>query len=75
MRSIRLHHFTSRGFTIDTTDYFPVFIKYDNYFATDKQLPMQISYRVINETTLNVFYQKFSGLNGIKWIPMKARLN
>ena len=51
-----LNHFKSGVFTIDTSDHCPVFITYDKYFATEKLLPVQISYRVINETKLNNCY-------------------
>ena len=40
--------------------YFLQFINYDNYFKTDKLPPMQIRYRLVNETTLNKLYHKFS---------------
>ena len=55
-----LNNFKSGIFTIDISDHLPIFIKYDNYFDTDKIPPKQIRYRVMNETTLNNFYQKFS---------------
>ena len=56
----KLNNFKSGIFTIDISDHLPIFIKYDNYFDTDKIPPKQIRYRVMNETTLNNFYQKFS---------------
>ena len=38
----------------------PVLIRYTNYFATDKLLPIQFGYRVINGTLLNDSYQVIS---------------
>ena len=61
-----LINFKSRFFTIDITDHFLGFIKYENDVTTDKILPTQTCYRVINETTLNVFYHRFSMLDTTK---------
>ena len=55
-----LNNFKSGFFTIDITDHFPIFIKYDNYFETDKKPPKRFRYKLINETTLNIFCQNFS---------------
>ena len=46
--------------SISISDNLPLFIKYDNYFDTDKIPPKQFRYRVMNKHTLKNFYQKIS---------------
>ena len=53
-----LNNFKSGLFAIDITNNLLIFIKYDNYFETDKIPQKQIRYRVMNETTLNNFLKK-----------------
>ena len=52
----KLDNFASGMFCIDITDHYPIFLVYKNYFTTINDLPDKISYRIINDTTLNDLY-------------------
>ena len=54
-----LRNFVSGIFTIDISDHLPIFIIYKDYLATDRLSPKEITYRLINEATLNNFYERF----------------
>ena len=55
-----LVNFRSGIFTIDISDHMPIFIIYKQYFDSEKNPPKKISYRIINETTLQNLYNNFS---------------
>ena len=52
----KLDNFVSGMFFIDITDHYPLFLVYKNYFTTINDLPDKISYRIINDATLNDLY-------------------
>ena len=54
-----LNSFTSGIFSVNVSDHYPIFIIYNNYFATVDDIPDKITYRLINDSTLN---QLFNGL-------------
>ena len=54
-----LQNFVSGIFTIDISDHLPIFIIYKDYLTTDRLSHKEITYRLINEATLNNFYERF----------------
>ena len=54
-----LHNFYSGILTIDISDLLPVFITYKGYPMNDIPSPKAISFRLINEQTLNNFNVRF----------------
>ena len=52
----KLDSFTSGMFCVDITDHYPIFLIYKNYFALSEDLPDKLTYRIINDYTLNELY-------------------
>ena len=63
-----LHNFCSGIFNIDISDHLPVFIIYKSYLTNNRISPKEISFRLINEATLNNFYERFG--NEIACFPV-----
>ena len=57
--SLQIYRIRLGIFTIDKSDLLPIFIIYKDYLKTDRRFPKEITYRLINEATLNNFYEQF----------------
>ena len=57
-----LNNFNSGILTVDVTDHMPIFIVYKNYFQPKQSLPLKISYRIINDSTLSNLYNSLTDI-------------
>ena len=55
----KFQEFRSGIFTIDISHHLPILIIHKDYLTTDRLSPKEINHRLLNEATLNNFYERF----------------
>ena len=69
-----LGNFKSGILTMELSDHLPIYIIYNNIFAIQPLCPEKITYRIINESSLNNLYQSFN-MDNLEEILVENNIN